>query len=80
MITKKDVALKILKVGKAGFTTQEDGLKKLAECEKLVEDYGNEQLILSGVSKCLHQDMFPVNRHGDSQCADCGKIMSHLDL
>ena len=39
-----------------------------------------EKLILSGVSKCLHQYLFPVNRHGDSQCTDCGKIISHLDL
>lgn len=49
MITNKDVALKILQVGKAGFTTQEDGYKKLDECIALIDKHVSERLNLSGV-------------------------------
>ena len=37
MITSKDVALKILQVGKAGFITQEEGFEKLDECIALID-------------------------------------------
>jgi hypothetical protein len=50
MITNKEVALKILQVGKAGFDTQEDGYKKLDECIELIDKHVAKQLILSGVS------------------------------
>lgn len=53
MKTNKDVALKILQVGKAGFTTQEDGYKKLDECIALIDKYVAEQLILSGVGNSV---------------------------
>lgn len=39
-----------------------------------------KNLSLSDVSNCLHEDNFPINRFGDSQCTDCGEIISHLDL
>ena len=51
MITNKEVALKILQVGKAGFDTQEDGYKKLDECMELIDKHIAEQLILLGVSQ-----------------------------
>jgi hypothetical protein len=53
MITKKDVALKILQLGKAGFTTQEDGYKKLDECIDLIDRHVSEQLSIQGVSISL---------------------------
>lgn len=49
MITKKDVALKILQVGKTGFTTQEDGYKKLDKCIALIDKHVTEQLSIQGV-------------------------------
>ena len=53
MITNKDVALKILQVGKAGFTTQEDGFKKLDECIELIDKHVSEQLNLCDVGVML---------------------------
>jgi len=49
MIKNREVALKILQVGKAGFSTQEDGFKKLDECIELIDKHVAEQLILSDV-------------------------------
>ena len=40
----------------------------------------NEQCDIPVVVNCLHEDTFPVNRFGDSQCINCGKIISHLDM
>ena len=54
MIKNREVALKILQVGKAGFSTQEDGFKKLDECIELIDKHVAEQLILSGVVKSLN--------------------------
>jgi len=60
--------------------TFEDEFRAEFNSPELIWEALIKQLILSSVSKCLHQDLFPVNRHGDSQCTDCGKIISHLDL
>lgn len=40
----------------------------------------DKQLTIPVVSNCLHEDNFPINRFGDSQCTDCGKVISHLDM
>jgi len=62
MITKKDVALKILQIGKAGFTTQEDGYKKLDECIALIDKHVTEQLSIQGVLKWVAcKDTKPVD-------------------
>lgn len=49
-MTTKELALKILQIGKAGFDTQKDGYSKLDDCIQLIEIHisNNPNLTSSG--------------------------------
>lgn len=43
------------------------------------DDVAEELLNLHSVSNCLHENTYPIDRFGNSNCHDCGKFISHND-
>lgn len=77
-MTEPELLEKLTGVNNPRFITpREDAIIK--ECLTIINEL-EQQLLIHSVVNCLHEDNFPINRHGDSQCTDCGKIISHLDM
>lgn len=60
------------------FVTLED---KIAELESQLKQAKEEIKHCHNIkNKCQHENTFPVDHNGNSQCHDCGKFISHKDI
>lgn len=87
--SKKEVVGYITEIreylGNGSYGTGTDYLISVTEKSMPNGNYGTFKVLkesiepLFEIDKCKHIDTYPINRFGDSQCFNCGKIISHLD-
>ena len=75
--TEKEIRKAYIFLRENNMTVPSETLKFMLDAS--LEKLQGQSLPVDSVISCLHENTYPIDRYGNSNCHDCGKFISHND-